>query len=186
MKLSPNYTEKQWRTAFDGREDWQLAISIVEDRIQGRWLDAADRLAGEKHSGFAILALDCIVLESLWGFMNGKAVPPRRERQVYRKILTDPRFGWTAALSDSFREYVRNGIIHDAETRRGWLIGRTTPSGVVPQPVKTGGYRLNRTKFHQALKGTFNDWIADLRAGDIDLRSKMRSRMNQIVDRHAP
>src|SRR3990172_7794555 len=80
MKLSPRYTEKQWNAAFDGPEDWDTGIDIVEDRIKGRWLDAADRLLGESQSGFAILTLDCIVLESLWGFMNGQAVPRRGEK----------------------------------------------------------------------------------------------------------
>jgi hypothetical protein len=104
MKLSPRYTEKQWNDAFDGSEDWDTAINIVADRIKGRWLDAAHKLLDEPHAGFAIIAIDCIVLESLWGFMNGKPVPPRRERQVYQDILTGPKFGWTADQSESFRE----------------------------------------------------------------------------------
>jgi len=185
MKISPRYTERQWRAAFAGSENWDAAINIVEDRIRGRWLDPAGRLLRDRHSGFAILVLDCVVLESLWGFMNGKAIPRGREDQVYRDILTGPRFRWTAALSDSFRLFVRNGVVHDAETRNGWLVGRTTPPTVVPQPDKAGGYRLNRTRFHRALQETFGDWIAELRAGDAGLRNKMRNRMNQIVARHA-
>jgi hypothetical protein len=43
MKLSPRYTEKQWNSAFDGREAWNTAINIVKDCIKGRWLYAADR-----------------------------------------------------------------------------------------------------------------------------------------------
>jgi hypothetical protein len=184
MNLSPRYTEKQWQAAFDGVEDWDTAINIVEDRIRGRWLDAGDLLVGEPYSGFAVLALDCIVLESLWGLMNGTAVPRRQERRVYQDILTGPRFGWTAAQSEAFREFVRNGVIHDAETRQGWLVGRTVPSGIMPQTDKNGGYRLNRTKFHGALKATFEDWIAILRAGGSPLRGKMRDRMNQIIEKH--
>jgi hypothetical protein len=43
-------------------------------------------------------------------------------------------------------------------------------------------HQLNRTKFHHALKATFEDWIADLRAGgDAALRGKMRDRMDQII-----
>src|SRR5665213_1292070 len=102
MKLSPGYTEKQWQAAFDGREDWGMAINIVEDRIKGRWLDAADKLLDDPHAGFAIIAIDCIVLESLWGFMNGKSVPKGKERQVYQDMLTGPKFGWTADQSDNF------------------------------------------------------------------------------------
>ncbi len=58
MKLSPRYTEEQWTTAFDnGREEWDTAINIVEDRIRGRWLDSAEQLLDKPYSGFAILAL---------------------------------------------------------------------------------------------------------------------------------
>ena len=184
MKLSPRFTEKQWNTAFDGREDWDTAIDIVADRVKGRWLDAAGRLIDEPHSGFAILALDCIVLESLWGFMNGRAVPRGGERQVYRAVLMSPGFGWTETQSDSFRELVRNGIIHDAETRSRWLVERTVPRTVVPQVNKEGDYVLNRTKFHGALVRVFEDWIAGLRAGDVVLRGRMRQRMDQIIAKH--
>jgi hypothetical protein len=184
VKLSPRYTEKQWITAFDGREDWVTAIDIVEDRIKGRWLDAADRLIDAPHAGFAILALDCIILESVWGFMNGRAVPRGGERQVYRVMLMSPGFRWSEVQADSFRELVRNGIIHDAETRSRWLIEKTVPHTAVPRLNKQGDYVLNRTKFHGALKAVFAKWIAELRAGDATLRKSMRQRMNQIIAKH--
>lgn len=153
MKLSPKYKEEQWTTAFDnGREEWDTAINIVEDRIRGRWLDSAERLLDEPYSGFAILALDCIVLESLWSFMNGKAVPIRAGKQVYRDILKGPSFGWTDLQSEDFRELVRNGIMHDAETRNRWLVEKTVPRDVILRRNKNGDYQLNRTKFHGALR----------------------------------
>ena len=68
--------------------------------------------------------------------------------------------------------------------RKGWLVGMSTPYGVEPQPDKAGGYRLNRTKFHGALKDTFEDWITSLRAGNTGLRKRMRDRMNQILAKH--
>jgi hypothetical protein len=77
-------------------------------------------------------------------------------------------------------------VIHDAETRKGWLIGKTVPSSAMPEPEKNGGYKLNRTKFHGAVKATFEDWIVKLRAGDTDLRDKMRRRLNEIIDKHTP
>src|SRR5215469_3389144 len=47
LKLSPRYNEKDWNDAFNGRDAWDTAINIVEDRIKGRWLDHADRLLDE-------------------------------------------------------------------------------------------------------------------------------------------
>jgi hypothetical protein len=184
LKLSPEYTEKHWNDALAGPEDWDAAINIVEDRIKGRWLDAGDRLLDEPHSGFAIIALDCIVLESLWGFMNGEAVPQGHERQVYQEILTGKDFGLSPELSEKFRELVRNGIMHDAETRNRWLIEKTFPRDTIAHQKKNGDYVLNRTKFHGALTAVFDDWLAKLRKGDAVLRGKMRDRMNQIITNH--
>ena len=183
MNLSPRYTEKQWKSAFDAG-DWNMAIDIVADRIRGRWLDAADKLIDEPYSGFAIVALDCIILESLWSFKNGKPVPQGRERQVYRDILMGPTFCWKEAESDSFREFVRNGIMHDAETRRGWLVEKTVPWNAIAKKDKDGNYVLNRTKFHKAMTAVFEEWLRSLRAGDPTLRKNMAERMNQIIAKH--
>ncbi len=68
MRLSPRFTKKDWQPAFDVG-DWGAAIDIVEDRIRGRWLDAARLLLDDPRTGlgFAILALDCVIIESMWG-----------------------------------------------------------------------------------------------------------------------
>jgi hypothetical protein len=186
LYLSPNYTQKDWEVALAGPEDWYTAIGIVEDRIKGRWLDTADLLLDQPHAGFAILALDCIVLESLWGFMKGKPVPKGEKayKQVYREILTGPGFGWSTHFSDSFHDLVRNGIMHDAETRNRWLVAKTVPLDVIPRRKLSGDHQINRTRFHGALRATFEDWITELRGGDPVLRGNMRRRMNQIITTH--
>jgi hypothetical protein len=116
--------------------------------------------------------------------MNGKAVPKGQEPQTYWDILSSPRFGSTKAQSEDFRQFVRNGVIHDAETRKGWLVEKTVPRDAITKKNSHGDYVLNRTKFHKALEATFGDWIAKLRAGDADLRKKMRARMDQIIAKH--
>jgi hypothetical protein len=184
MKLSPHYTAKQWKDAFVGCENWKLAIDIAEDRIRGRWLTWADQISAAQFSGFAVLALDCIILESLWGFMNGNPVPNGKVRDTYREILRGPRFGWTDAQSEAFREFVRNGLMHDAETRSQWIVQRTLPKNSIIEQRPGAGYVINRTKFHDALKSTFDDWIANLRDGDVALRENMRNRMKQIITTH--
>lgn len=128
------------------------------------------------------LALDCVVIESMWGFMSGDPTPHRQAEQVYRDILTRPHFRFTKAQSDGFVA-LRNGIMHDAETRNQWLIEKTIPSEAILRRNK-GGYILNRTKFHEALSATFDEWIANLRNGDVVLRANMRKRMDQIIAKH--
>jgi hypothetical protein len=120
----------------------------------------------------------------LWGFLNGKAVPRGGEKQVYQDILTGPHFGWTALQSEDFRTLVRNGIMHDAETRSRWLVKRTVPRDVIVRKDKSGDYELNRTKYHNALRAAFTDWVAKLRADDRALRDKMRTRMQEVIAKH--
>jgi hypothetical protein len=71
-----------------------------------------------------------------------------------------------------------------AETRSQWLVEMTVPRGAIVKTSSTGEHMLNRTEFHRALKETFREWIARLRAGDATLRLNMRRRMNEIVQRH--
>jgi len=179
MRVSPKYTDADWNAAFDGQVDWDKAIAIVEDRIRGRWLDMGGALLAHLHSGFAVIAIDCIVIESMWGFMHGERTPSK-DPQVYREILTGSRFGWSTAESDSFRKSVRHAIMHDAETR-GWEIQKTKPKGVRPQKSKNGDWILNRTEFHKALKESFADWLVLLRNARQALRENMRKRMEEII-----
>jgi hypothetical protein len=79
---------------------------------------------------------------------------------------------------------VRNGIMHDAETRSRWRVEKTVPTTVIPQKDTNGDYQLNRTQFHGALKAAFEDWVARLRGGDVACREKMRMRMDEIIAKH--
>jgi len=183
MKLSPKYTVDDWRRAFEDPVDWQLAADIVEDRINGRLLRWIDRLIRHEFAGFVALALDCLLLETLWGFLNGKAVPRGKAKDVYLDILTAPPFSFSRCQAEDFYENVRCGIIHDTETRKGWLI-RMTPQREIVEKDPSGAYILNRTMFHKALKEAFQGWLAKLRDGDTTLRENMRCRMDEIVRKH--
>lgn len=184
MRLSPRFTEKDWKAAFQGAEHWDKAIDIVRDRIEGRWLKCVDEIVTFRFSGFAVLALDCIVLESIWGFKNGKAVPKRQEREVYREMLSGRRFGWSDTQSDNFREFVRNGLMHDAETRKRWIVEATIPRDCIAEQNAAGDYVINRSKFHKAVRDTFEDWLRMLHSGDRRLQKNMRTRMDEIITKH--
>ena len=182
MNLSPKYTLDDWNAAFAGTPDWSKAIDIVEDRIAGRWLRWIDKIVDDQYSGFAVLALDCMVLESLWGFINGRRVPGAGEC-VYRDMLTSTPFGWSVDQSDSFRKFIRNGLMHDAETRGGWIVERTIPKDTIVTQNPGGKYVINRTTFHETLKAIFKAWIRKLRSGDTNLLEKVKLRMDGIIDK---
>jgi hypothetical protein len=162
MKISPTYTVDDWRAAFQDEPDWERAIDIVKDRIEGRFIRWIDLLLPNEFSGFAIIALDCLLLETLYGFLNGEST--RDTKRAYCTILMKPPFSFDEDLARSFYENVRNGIVHDTETRKGWLIRITRRTRIVERDA-SGTWILDRTKFHTALKVAFENWIGELQAG---------------------
>jgi hypothetical protein len=181
LKISPRYTVEDWNAAFRGEPDWNRAIDIVKDRIEGRFIRWIDLLLPKEFSGFAIIALDCLLLETLYGFLNGASTGDTKTS--YKTILMGPPFSFDENLATEFYKNVRNGVVHDTETRKGWTI-RMTPQTKTIERDLSGGWILNRTMFHSALKTAFEDWIAQLRAGDETLRENMRRRMDEIINKH--
>jgi len=182
IKLSPGFTVDDWNNLdFIAEEHWQKAIEIVEDRINGRFIRWIDQLIGSEFAGFATMALDCLLLETLYGFQAGASTPDTRK--AYKTILTAPPFHFDDALAVAFYENVRNGIIHDTETRKGWLI-RMTPQSEIVKLDGAGSHILNRTIFHSRVKKAVRDWITQLRDGDTTLRENMRKRMDEIIEKH--
>jgi hypothetical protein len=73
-RVSPHYKFSDWTSIdFSTEQEWLKAIDIVEDRIRGRFVAPIHKLIPEEFSGFAIIALDCLLIESLNGFKEGRA-----------------------------------------------------------------------------------------------------------------
>ena len=64
MRISPCFTVDDWKALhFLTEKEWQKAINIFEDRIRGRFLRVIELVERYTYSGFAILALDCLLIE---------------------------------------------------------------------------------------------------------------------------
>ncbi|HEV2176533.1 MAG TPA: hypothetical protein VGW33_04930 [Terriglobia bacterium] len=151
--------------------------------------------------GFAIMALCCLLIETLQSFREesqGSAKPtgsctypkgvciyPRPEsgRELFRKFLGLPPFGGAfddKKLAGKFVDGIRNGILHEAETR-GWLIWRDEPCAKI---VGEDGGRLvlNRSLFCDALKKAFGEYLDQLRDKEnIELRKRFIKKMDDIA-----
>lgn len=85
-------------------------------------------------------------------------------------------------IRGDFAAYVRNALLHEAETRHGWLVERTIPEDRIVETID-GGYVLNRTSFYRALKGEFQDYLARLHdCSEQDLRANFLRKMDSICD----
>jgi len=183
--ISPRYKASQWRALrLDTHDeaDWLKAVNIVEDRIKGRFVRWIDSIVVERFSGFAVVALDCLLIETLIGFMTGE--PSRGPDALLTKKVGNDELKFTEEQAQQFRESVRNGVIHDAETRSGWIIRPGKPDGQI-LTINGGSIALNRDAFHSALKRELQVWLGKLRSGDDEmLRKNMKKRMEQIIEIH--
>jgi hypothetical protein len=144
--------------------------------------------------GFAIMGLCCLLAETLQSFRHTPANVPGVTgpsvqavgpvvADLFREFLKLPAFNNEFSddrVATAFVNGVRNGILHEAETRR-WLIWREDPPG---QIVGRDGrkYVINRTKFYQALVSEFRAYLSDL--GDdrnVELRARFVKKMSDIA-----
>jgi hypothetical protein len=200
-------------TLADDEDAWRCAVEVFERRIRERFLSCIEALQRADSSldiavserapadcstlpkddgrdvvvpGFAIMALCCLLIETLQSFREGCG--STLTTVVFKKALRPPAFREAFAndkVAESFVKGVRHGILHEAETR-GWVIWRDLPTGEIVKPLGAGGppYVLNRTAFYEALKGEFEDYLRDVRdPQNTDLRKRFTEKMDDIVKR---
>jgi hypothetical protein len=213
-------------TNSDDQEAWRCAIEVFERRIRERFLSCIEALETADSRldislpdeapadcstlphkneavvpGFAIMALCCLLGETLQSFRSRAEIAPRPETRcsypdgpciktpqtttadAFKAFLRRPAFGDAFAdeqIASSFVSGVRNGILHEAETRN-WVIWRSEPEKQIV--AKRGdGYVLNRSTFYRALKDDFAQYLEELRNSDNgELRSRFRKKMNDIA-----
>lgn len=213
-------------TNSDDQEAWHCAIEVFKRRIYERFLFCIEALesADSKSDisvhddapadcstlprrndavvpGFAIMALCCLLAETLQSFRCKQEIPPKTDERcsypeglcirvpqtttvdAFKAYLKRPTFGGTFAdehVASSFVNGIRNGILHEAETRR-WVISRRKPKNeIVTKEGKS--YCLNRSAFYRALKHDFTEYLAELQnPKSVELRSRFRKKMNDMV-----
>ncbi len=184
MRISPKYTVEHWRAlTFKIESDWEKAIEIFEDRIRGRFLDIIRGFERRRFAGFAILALDCLLIETLQQFREGKSSTPDRMGETYFvQFLTQTCFKshFDAVNARMFYRQFRNGILHQAEVKGTSRVRTDTPN-MVGLTEDGKGLILNRGLFHEKLVQAFEEYVNAVRADkDGSLRSRFRKKMNFI------
>jgi hypothetical protein len=119
MLISRNYKVDDWKSlTLKTEDDWQKGVEIFLDRIKTRYLEHIDRIMGHHTSGFAVLALDCTVIETLEQFRRGKPKTPFGKGEAYFvTFLTstsfNKHFGKDQAMM--FYKQIRCGLLHQTE-----------------------------------------------------------------------
>lgn len=174
IEIAPGLTCKDWdqmsKTLDQSgawSQQWGQLIQHIKERFQSRFLEPAATLEKTKYAGFAVLALDCLLIESLQAFKSGRhATDVKASRQAYREFLRNSSrfrsFFPNDAAVDSFYKNVRNGLLHDGETRKGWLI-KTNDKYYLIDYRQQPFVIINRKTFHRELVAEFTSHFEELR-----------------------
>ncbi len=187
MKISPNYFTDHWNKLdlsdpSTNPEDWEKAILIFEDRIRGRFLDIVVRIQPETFSGFVVMAIDCLLIETLEQFYRGVPDSVGGSQSFFTHFFErSDRLKKEFAENHRklFYEQFRCGILHQAEIKGDSLVRKVGP---LVQNIGNG-IIVNRQKFHEILVCEFNHYVQKLRDQnpiDVDLRLKFRTKMDYI------
>lgn len=125
VNISPNYNKDSYLnlnlTLQSSESDWNTAIAILKDRIEGRYINQIDLLLNDVNAnGFTIMALNCLLIETLYQFKMGKdKTPNRKNKEVYSDFLMQefPYEFRTENIANSFYTNIRCGILHSAQTK---------------------------------------------------------------------
>jgi len=157
--------------------DWDKAIQIFQDRFETRFFNPIKMLAEHAdqkikfYSGFAILAIDCLLIETFNQFYHGiytseqKFIPNCKTFKDFFQRSEHFRNDFdTEEKIIIFYQHIRCGLLHQAETKehtiinlkKSQLISLITNNGITSM-------ELNRDEFHKRVLNYFHDYILRLK-----------------------
>lgn len=183
LRISPRYTSVDWQR-LDSRnaKDWSTAAEIVRDRLEGRFLRFASDCLKKKYSGFVVLAIDCLLAETLQQFMEGITDGSGQSKKMITEFLKGMRFQpyFDADARKAFYVDIRCGLLHQAEAKKMWLIRRKQPS-LLQQTAGGEGYIIDVERFHAALQASFDEYLKSIiESSNEPLRSNLWKKMDHI------
>jgi len=201
MKISPKYKSEDWKKLnLSGTyiPEWNTGADIIYDRISGRYLTQIDVLEKNlnadiwEFSGFIIMAVDCMVIETLNQFFLGikdtNDIYRGKNWESFRDFFQRSDFFKEHFNDDKariFYDHVRNGLLHQSQTKEKTLINFKEDEmikEVNPDNISIG-IIVNRKIFHEALLNEFKSYINNLKTDDSiydDLREKCITKMKTI------
>jgi hypothetical protein len=163
-------------------KDWSRAADIIRDRLDGRFLRFASTCLKGKHSGFVVLAIDCLLAETIQQFRDGVTNGHRRSKEMVKRFLEGARFqpDFDDAAREAFYQDIRCGLLHQAEAKRMWLIRRKQPA-LLQKVAARQGYIVDVERFHAGLQGSLDDYLGLIsELASSSLRSNLWKKIDQI------
>ena len=143
-KLSSSTTVARYRKLVAAGDRKAVGKFFVE-RFDERYFRPIED-SSSKH-GFAVLAVACLIIETLESFYQGRADTKNVSAQMFRDFLVrDTSLKALAGGNDWFYKDIRCSILHQSESRGGWRVLRRGPL------LDVQAKALNATSILRALK----------------------------------
>ena len=199
-KLKPGKNEHLWKIAF---------TRYFRERLQIRYFDpikAIEGLGKHEGKGFAIVAIQCSLIEFLESTYQGKAykhMPVKKHcdgctcslptKPVAAKVVNEyhnssgmfTKFlrskmsdSFTTKQAESFYKAVRCGLLHEARTKGDWKINVGDGKG---PPVKiTAGEKIVYWKNLRRGISEYIDWYEGELLASPDLQKKFKDKLDKL------
>lgn len=188
--ISPRYRVSDWLRA-KADDNWALMVCIFKDRLNGRFLEPIKLIEQDTaigpFAGFSILALDCLIIETLSQFYQGFDETPKNHQKQFWLFFKGSEYfkeHFTRKTAKTFYGHVRCGLLHQAQTKKQTFIRADQPTMIqATNGNPSNGIIVDRVKFHQALEQEVASYVAKLERGsevDSDLRANFLKKM-QII-----
>ena len=106
--------------------DWQTAFDYLDKRLTERYIEPvevlrnseSDKSASDKKFGFTVLAIDCLLIETIQSFYEGVTNSHGQSQRLFKNFLTQrdnfKAFFPTKNAAGDFYINFRCGILHQA------------------------------------------------------------------------
>lgn len=169
-KLSSSTSVARYKKLEEANERRKLGEFLVE-RFNERYFQPIED-SMSKH-GFAVLAVACLVIETLESFYQGRPDTRGVSAKMFREFLArETPLKVLAAGNDWFYNDIRCGILHQSETRGGWKVRRKGPI------VDAQGKTINATAILRALQKEVALYAQQIETNDVlweNFQKKMRA-----------
>ncbi|MCM0624039.1 hypothetical protein M5J14_05815 [Lysinibacillus sp. OL1_EC] len=186
--ISLRYTKDDFldlRLCLNSDDNWDTAIEIFQDRIQGRYFNVIDELIQREElmrDGFIIMALNCLLIETLLQFKNGWDETEGGNKRSYSDFLVSefPRI-FNLSLAGKFYSDIRCGILHSAQTK-----GKSKLTFNEDYVVKLVKYqnkeyvKVDVKNFTTEIRNYYNRYLKMIENNKGDIRENFRKKMMYI------
>lgn len=218
LKIAENLTIKDWedlvgeqdklKINYDDNEKWGLAFHFFEERIRTRYLNPINAILDlklNKGEGFAVVNLQCSLIETIESFINGweyKHKPKgwfknKQKSEVHNNACIFKSF-FTNTMElkkmkvdgSDFYSSVRCGLLHETQTKNDWVIRVDKEKSLLIYEEKDYKKIIYRENFQKELENIIAKYKIAIIKGDpfnnitngIELRKNFIDKMNHICN----